>query len=124
MRECNQCGKCCTNYSNGGLAALPSEIEYWEIFRPKIFAYVRAGKIWMDPGTGAQLKRCPWLRQLPDQNKFTCDIYNDRPEDCKDYPVTISQMVEDECEMLEVKDLASPKQAQKALDKIISNSRP
>jgi Fe-S-cluster containining protein len=78
----------------------------------------------MNPNTGEQLKRCPWLRQLPDQNKFTCDIYHDRPEDCKDYPVTIDQMIEDECEMLEVKDLANPKQAQKTLDKINSDNRP
>lgn len=124
MKECNKCGKCCINYSDGGLSALASEIEFWEIFRPHISEYVRNGKIWMDPKTGEQLKRCPWLRQLPDENKFTCDIYHDRPEDCKEYPVTISQMLEDDCEMLEVKDLTNHKQAQKALDKINSNSRP
>ena len=38
--------------------------------------------------------------------------------------LTIDQMVEDECEMLEVKDLSVPKQAQKTLDKIMSDSRP
>jgi Fe-S-cluster containining protein len=61
---------------------------------------------------------------LPDQNKYTCDIYHDRPEDCKHYPITIAQMVKDECEMLEVKDLANPKQAQKSLDNIMTDSRP
>jgi Fe-S-cluster containining protein len=124
VKECNQCGKCCENYSNGGLSALTSEIEFWEIFRPDIFRYVSDGNIWMDPKTNEQLVRCPFLRQLPDQKKYTCDIYHDRPEDCKHYPVTINQMIADECEMLEVKDLSNPKQAQKSLDKIMADSRP
>ncbi len=124
MKECNQCGKCCINYGDGGLSALSSEIEYWETFRPEIFAYVKNGEIWINPETGKQLERCPWLRQEPDQQKFTCDIYHDRPDDCKHYPVTIEQMIEDECEMLEVQDLDKPRQAQKVLDHIMRDSRP
>jgi len=124
MKECNQCGKCCTRYSNGGLSAEKNEIEFWDDFKPDIYRYVRDGKIWMDPDTGKQLTLCPWLRKLPDQTRFTCDIYFDRPDDCKYYPVTIDQMVKDECEMLETKDLLNPKQAQKALDKLMADSRP
>jgi Fe-S-cluster containining protein len=124
VKECNQCGKCCINYSNGGLSALPSEIDYWEAARPDIYRYVSAGNIWVDPGTGQQLVRCPWLRQLPDQEKYICDIYYDRPDDCKHYPVTIEQMVNDECEMLEVQDLAKPRQAQESLDRLMADSRP
>jgi Fe-S-cluster containining protein len=123
VKECNQCGKCCINYSNGGLCASASEIEYWEIFRPDIYSYVRDGKIWVSPDTGKQLDRCPWLRQLPNQDKYICDIYADRPEDCTHYPVTINQMVMDKCEMLETRDLVIPKQAQKTLDKIMADSR-
>ena len=78
----------------------------------------------MDPDTGKLMERCPWLRHLPKENKYTCDIYFDRPDDCKHYPVTINQMVKDECEMLEVKDLSDPKQAQKYLDKLMAESRP
>ncbi len=78
----------------------------------------------MDPGTGKQLKICPWLKKLPDENKYTCDIYFDRPDDCKFYPVTINDMVKDECEMLEKRDLANPNQAQKSLDKLMADSRP
>lgn len=124
MKECNQCGKCCENYSNGGLSALKSEIEYWEAFRPDIFNYVSNGKIWMNPSTGKQIERCPWLRHLPNENQYVCDIYLDRPDDCKHYPVTIEQMIKDECEMLEEKDLIYPKQAQKTLDRIMADSRP
>ncbi len=50
----------------------------------------------MDPDTGKQLELCPWLRKLPDQEKYICDIYYDRPDDCKHYPVTVEQMMNDE----------------------------
>ncbi|KPK12019.1 MAG: hypothetical protein AMJ68_03495 [Acidithiobacillales bacterium SG8_45] len=124
MIECNQCGKCCTKYSNGGLSASKREIEQWEIDRPDIYKYVRDGKIWMDPDTGRQIELCPWLRKLPDQDKFICDIYFDRPDDCKIYPATIEDMARDGCEMLEKQDLTRPKQAQKTLDILMSDSRP
>jgi Fe-S-cluster containining protein len=111
-------------YSNAGLSASASEIELWEIFRPDIYRFVSGGKIWMNPDTGKQLELCPWLRKLPNQNKYICAIYYDRPDDCKHYPVTIEQMVADECEMLNVQDLANPKKAQKTLDKLMADSRP
>jgi Fe-S-cluster containining protein len=124
MKECNQCGKCCTRYGGGGLSASASEIAWWETFRPKIFDYVRGGEIWVSPVTGKQMMRCPWLRKLPNQNKYICRIYHDRPDDCRHYPVNIEEMARDECEMLEVKDLAIPEQAQQALDNLMADSRP
>ncbi len=124
MKPCNQCGKCCINYSDGGLSATADEIEFWEVFRPHIYEYVSDGKIWMDPDTGEQISRCPWLEKLPEQEKYTCSIYHDRPDDCKHYPVDIQQMINDECEMLEVKDLAQPQQAQSTLDHLMLDSRP
>lgn len=124
MKDCNQCGKCCANYANGGLSATAAEIEFWEVFRPDIYAYVAEGKIWMSPATGKQLKHCPWLEKLPGQDKYSCSIYHDRPEDCQYYPVTIEQMIKDDCEMLEVQDLRKPGQAQKILDKLMEDSRP
>ena len=124
MKECNQCGKCCTRYGGGGLSASASEIQWWETFRPEIFRYVADGEIWVSPVTGKQMARCPWLRKLPNQSKYICRIYHDRPDDCRHYPVSIDDMVRDECEMLEVKDLTRPKQAQQALDDLMSDSRP
>lgn len=124
MKNCNQCGKCCINYSDGGLSVTADEIEFWEEYRPDIYHYVRDGKIWMDPKSGQQLSYCPWLEKLPEQKKYTCSIYKDRPDDCKHYPVTIEQMVKDDCEMLEEKDLLRPKQAQKKLDILMIDSRP
>ena len=124
MKDCNQCGKCCIHYSDGGLSASASEIDWWEIYRPEIFSYVSDGKIWVDPVTGKQLVRCPWLKKLPKQEKYICRIYYDRPDDCRYYPVTVNQIVRDECEMLEARDIANPKQAQKNLDNLMADSRP
>ena len=122
MKNCNQCGKCCIKYSNGGLSASEDEIKHWDIFKPEVYDFVDNGKIWMNPQTGEQLEICPWLRK--EKNLYTCDIYFDRPNDCKYYPVTIEQMINDECEMIEERDLEKPEQAQKKLDKLMADSRP
>ena len=123
MKDCNQCGKCCIKYSNGGLSASQSEIELWEIFKPEIYQYVSNGEIWFDPKTGEQIERCPWLRKLPDQEKYTCDIYYDRPDDCRLYPTNIEEMERDGCEMLEPKDFKDRKKAQIELDNLMEGSR-
>jgi Fe-S-cluster containining protein len=129
MKECTQCGKCCLLYSDGGLSASAEEVEAWETFNPAIAKYVVDGKIWMDPDTGEQLTRCPWLELLPADStsgpdKYGCRIYQDRPEDCRHYPTSIAEMVRDGCEMIEVRDLDAPEQAQKTLDQLMSDSRP
>lgn len=124
MKNCNSCGKCCETAGNGGLSASREEIDWWETHRPEIARYVQGGKIWIDPATGEYFARCPWLRQVPDKNKTTCDIYFDRPEDCRHYPVDIAQMVRDDCEMIEPRDLKDIKRAQEKLDAIMIDSRP
>ena len=124
MKDCNQCGKCCTLYGGGGLSVSADEIDWWEEHRPDIAEYVRGGEIWFDPKTGRQMLSCPWLEKLPGQNKYTCSIYFDRPEECQQYPVSIEEMIRDGCEMLEPGDLKRPKQAQETLDRLMAESRP
>lgn len=129
MRDCNQCGKCCLLYSDGGLSASAEDIAGWEAFNPAIAAYVVDGEIWMDPKTGKQLTRCPWLEKLPasaasEPAKYGCSIYEDRPEDCRHYPTAIAEMVRDGCEMIQISDLSAPAQAQNTLDRLMSDSRP
>lgn len=123
MKDCNSCGKCCIKYSNGGLTASADEIAIWDLLRPDISRYVNNGNIWMDPDTGKQIELCPWLRKEPNQDRYTCDIYYDRPEDCRVYPANIKDMINDECEMLEARDLQNPKQAQKDLLRIIQTNK-
>jgi len=124
MKDCNACGKCCTLYGGGGLSATEDEINFWEAFRPEIHNFVHDGNIWFDPQTGQQLPVCPWLEKVKDEEIYHCKIYLDRPDDCKHYPVTVDEMVRDECEMLEASDLKDLKQAQLKLDKLMIDSRP
>ena len=124
MKDCNQCGKCCTLYGGGGLSVTPDEIDWWETNRPDIEEFVKGGEIWIDPATGKQMLSCPWLHKLPGQEKYGCHIYMDRPDECKHYPTTVSEMIRDGCEMLEARDLRNPTAAQKALDILMSDSRP
>lgn len=129
MKECNQCGKCCIHYGGGDLAATEEEIQGWELFNPEIFDYVDDGNIWVDPASGKQLTRCPWLEELPAATdtapaRYACRIYHDRPQDCRHYPTSLAEMIRDECEMIEVQDLESPGQAQTTLDRLMADSRP
>jgi Fe-S-cluster containining protein len=124
VKDCNQCGKCCTNYGGSGLSASVGEIDWWETYRPEISRYVSGGKIWISPVTGKQMEKCPWLQKLPNQKKYSCHIYHDRPDDCRYYPVDIGQMIRDDCEMLESQDLTDQKKAQSTLDKLMADSRP
>jgi Fe-S-cluster containining protein len=124
MKECNQCGKCCIHYSDGGLSVTDDEISFWEACRPEIAEYVKKGEIWFDPSTGERLTICPFLKQDDTSKKYGCSIYFDRPDDCKHYPVTVTQMVQDDCEMIEPEDLKDTKKAQITLDNIMIDSRP
>lgn len=119
MKACNACGKCCIKYSNGHLSASDQDIAIWESLRPDIAEFIRDGKIWFSPQTGELIERCPWLFKDAGSNRYLCKIYADRPEDCRVYPASISDMVKDECEMLEASDLKSVKQAQVTLERIM-----
>ena len=128
MKECNQCGKCCIKYGDGALSATKEEIDLWELFNPDIFKYVKNDEIWFDPESGIQLSRCPFLeietrKHTTAKTKYTCSIYLDRPEDCRHYPSLISEMIRDECEMIEITDLNNLEKAQSKLNFIMKDSR-
>ncbi len=129
MKNCNQCGKCCIKYGDGALSATKEEIYLWELFNPEISEFVKNNDIWFDPKSGKKLTRCPFLEIEPKKNSlapdlYTCSIYLNRPEDCRHYPSLISEMVRDECEMIELVDLEKPDKAQKKLDILMKDSRP
>ena len=129
MKDCNQCGKCCIKYGGGDLVATQEEIDQWEQFNPEIFIYVRDNEIWFDPDTSNRLTKCPFLELAPKINqqapdKYTCRIYLHRPEDCRQYPSLINEMVRDVCEMIEARDLKDPAKAQAKLNLLMSDSRP
>ena len=125
MKDCNQCGKCCTKYGGEDLSVSTEEIELWQLFNPEIAEYVIDDEIWFDPNTGEKLQQCPFLELVPKSTpaKYTCSIYLNRPEDCRHYPSLISEMVRDGCEMIEASDLDAPIKAQKTLDLLMQASR-
>lgn len=128
MKNCNQCGKCCTKYGGGDLAVTKEELDLWEIFNPEIFQYVKNSEIWFDPTSGIKLTICPFLELEPKKkisiaNKYTCSIYLDRPDDCRQYPSLVAEMIRDECEMIESIDLKNLKNAQQKLDILMQDSR-
>ena len=124
MKPCNACGKCCEMAGDGGLSASADDINRWEIHRPDLLPYVEGSRIWIDPESGQYFSRCPWLRQSPASEKTYCDIYEDRPDDCRYFPVDVAQMIAVDCEMIERRDLLDLKRAQRELDDIMMDSRP
>ena len=124
MKACNSCGKCCTKYGGQGLSVSDDEIAAWEIFNPTVREYARKGEVWFHPTTGAALQQCPWLTKQDGQAVYQCKIYLDRPNDCRYYPTTATEMVRDECEMIEAVDLLDLDKAQRELDKLMEESRP
>ena len=125
MKDCNQCGQCCIKYGDGALSATAAEIDMWELFGPHIYQYVKDNEIWFYPDTGLQLTRCTFLEIEAGQGKekYTCSIYQRRPEDCRHYPRNITEMVRDECEMIEVQDSGDFKKAQSKLDDLMEDGR-
>lgn len=112
MRACNQCGKCCLKYNGDDWLGTAAEADmlFWLMRRPEVLDYVdgKLHSLWTSPVTGKKMRRCPWLRKLPGRQKYTCRIHNVRPEVCRDYPIDIAQMINLDCEMLEVEDLDKP----------------
>lgn len=124
MIQCNQCGKCCLKYGGGRLGSVSqSEMDCWEANRPEVLDYVVHSDMWVSPRTGEELARCPWLRKLPNREKYKCRIHEVHPEACNGYPVNIQQMIDDGCEMIEEDDLLKPRnELERDLDKLRNES--
>ena len=108
MQDCNQCGKCCLKYKGGAWlgSATDQDRLFWQVFRPDILEYLgHENELWVSPVTGLKMRRCPWLRKLPRQDKYNCRIHRFRPEVCRNFPIDVEQMIQMDCEMLEEGDL-------------------
>ncbi len=93
--NCRQCGFCCQALVFHNECTV-KDYEYWQsIGRKDIMDRVslvrKEGKIvscqiWVKPGTREYVKGCPWLRKIPDQNRYECGIHDVRPAICRQYP--------------------------------------
>lgn len=92
--SCKQCGNCCLNLDGYYTCATKNDIRMWEENgRNDILRWVdKVGDgiydIWINPRTGDDVSRCPWLRKLPQHEKYICRIHDMKPEVCKDYPIS------------------------------------
>jgi Fe-S-cluster containining protein len=112
MRACNHCGKCCLKYEGDNWlgSATEADMLLWLIRAPEVLDYAggTGRDLWVNPETGKEMQRCPWLDKLPGQKKYQCQIHDVRPEVCRDYPIDFVQMIDLDCEMLEAGDLDKP----------------
>lgn len=110
--KCKRCGNCCLNLTEAYQTSVSDEdIEMWEDEgRSDILAWVcsmRLGggryihDIWIHPKTDADVWRCPWLRKLPNQNKYKCRIQNLKPGHCRAYPHSKEHAEETGCKAFE-----------------------
>jgi Fe-S-cluster containining protein len=112
---CTNCGKCCTNPSfMENLTATEKDVRRWRREgRDDILKFVdvlgRAGKLlpggdyadlWVDPETGDERSRCPFVRKVRGQPRYLCTIYETRPQVCRDYEPW-SGKDNDVCEIVE-----------------------
>lgn len=96
---CKQCGHCCLNLSGAiEVCATEEDIRRWEENdRSDILEWVdviylggedRVNDIWINPRTGEDATRCPWLRKLPGKDKYICRIQDMKPDHCRKYPLS------------------------------------
>jgi Fe-S-cluster containining protein len=62
--------------------------------RDDILAQVNDHMGWLEPGP------CPFAHEMSD-GRYTCAIYDTRPETCREYPIAVIHMTFVDCEMLE-----------------------
>jgi len=109
--KCNQCGNCCLNLGDAyQTCASGEDIRLWEMEgRHDILEWVYSiplgdedyiHDIWIHPKHG-YVERCPWLRKLPKQDKYICQIQDVKPEHCRNYPKSKKHADETGCKGFE-----------------------
>ena len=95
--SCRQCGQCCTvlDYRNEVTAA---DVARWrEKDCGHILEWVGTTRrkdgsttyqIWVDPATNRVAVPCPFLKKDAAANRKLCSIHDDKPDICRNYPVS------------------------------------
>ena len=110
--KCKQCGNCCLDLNDAFQTSVSDEdVKMWK--REKRFdilewvhsMHLGGGHyihdIWINPKTGRDVWRCPWLRKLPKQDKYICRIHDVKPEYCRKYPISKEHAEETGCKGFE-----------------------
>lgn len=94
--HCRQCGHCCLNLHDAiATCAAEADVRRWKAAgRNDILAWIdpiAVGNecvydLWVNPKTGEDVRRCPWLRKVTGQDRYLCRIHEFKPEHCREYP--------------------------------------
>lgn len=105
--QCRQCGHCCLNLGDAiATCATEADVRRWEAAgRDDILAWVdpiavgdeSVYDIWVNPKTGEDVHRCPWLRKVRGVERYVCRIHDLKPEHCRKYPQSRRHAVETDC---------------------------
>jgi len=95
--NCRRCGHCCLTlvdayrgcvsdgdldrWRTAGRADLLSRIDSLDLGRGNILHLA-----WIDPETGEDAERCPWLLDLPEGAGHLCGIESIKPDHCRRFP--------------------------------------
>lgn len=95
--SCLRCGHCCLHLVDAYRGCVSdADLALWQREgRRDILCWVDSidlghGNVlhsaWVDPQTGDDVERCPWLIELPASAGYACAINEIKPEHCRNYP--------------------------------------
>lgn len=95
--NCRCCGQCCLTLIDAYNGCVSNEdLERWrQSGRDDILAWVKTLDLgptnklhtaWVDPESGDDVERCPWLIDRLNQKGHLCGIEEIKPDHCRAYP--------------------------------------
>jgi len=104
---CSQCGNCCRNLGYE-TECTKEDYDKWQdsgqkdiLDRVMVITSPETPdqyRIWMDPVTRTLDPTCPWLSPAPQKDRFFCQIQENKPAICREYPFTRKHAVMTECQ--------------------------
>ncbi len=95
--HCHECGHCCLHLVDAYQGCVSdADIQRWQQEgRDDLLQWIETldlgpgnqlHTIWIDPETGDDVERCPWVLDKIDGSGYLCGINNVKPEHCRNFP--------------------------------------
>lgn len=95
--NCRRCGHCCQQLIDAYNGCVSdADLERWRqagrhdlLERVQTLDLGRGNRLhlaWIDPATGEEVERCPWLVGDSTMGGFSCSIDAIKPDHCRAYP--------------------------------------
>lgn len=95
--NCRCCGHCCLNLIDAYNGVVSdADLQRWQqLGRDDLIAWVETLELgpgnllhtaWVDPETGEDVERCPWVLDKIDGSGHLCGIDSFKPDHCRAYP--------------------------------------